>query len=137
MKFTFSTALPPLAALHAQHEGRGAPADRGSNARLPRPCPRLVARRHAGLAVAGTRVEGADSCACVRVHARTGYIQLARRAAQPGVAERLRDGRSFVSLMEYCALWEFALTWYRKRRAWCGLWEGDEGRALVYRYVWR
>ena len=22
-------------------------------------------------------------------------------------------------------------------RAWCGPWEGDEGRALVYRYVWR
>ena len=22
-------------------------------------------------------------------------------------------------------------------RAWCGLWEGGEGRALVYRYVWR
>ena len=22
-------------------------------------------------------------------------------------------------------------------RAWCGLWEGDEGRALVYRHVWR
>ena len=22
-------------------------------------------------------------------------------------------------------------------RAWYGPWEGDEGRALVYRYVWR
>lgn len=45
-------------------------------------------------------------------------LQLARRAAQPGGAEHLRDGRSFASLMEFCSEYGTAFTEYTNGVLW-------------------